>query len=84
MEIIQAFLMICFAAFCIIGEGSHTTIRLCISWIIVTFIIVISLAYLIFSILCFILWSCKTFKGIDYIENWNQNENLTANSDGNS
>lgn len=65
--------MILFAIFAIIGEGNYTNIRLILSWIIVFFILAISLAYLIFSVFCFVLWGCKKFKNIDYIEQWQNN-----------
>jgi hypothetical protein len=67
MEISQAILMIIFAVFAITGDGPSTTLRVYLSWAIVFLTLAICLAYLIFSIFSFVLWSCKKFNGIDYI-----------------
>lgn len=57
-----------------IGEGNNTNVRLYLSWIIVLLVILICLAYIVFSIFCLILWGCKKFKDIDYVELWKQKE----------
>jgi|JI10StandDraft_1071094.scaffolds.fasta_scaffold2446333_2 hypothetical protein len=75
MEIAQAILMIMFAIFAIIGDGGHTVVRLYVSWIIIFIIIAICLSYLIFSIICFIIWGCKKYRNVDYIEEWAKNSN---------
>ena len=76
MEIAQAILMIFVAIFAIIGEGTYTTFRLVLSWIILFAILGICLSYLTFSIFCFVLWVCKKFRNTDYIEIWKTSKSL--------
>lgn len=66
--------MINFAIFAIIGEGNSTMFRIYLSWIIIFMIIAICFVYIVFSFFCFVLWSCKKFKGIDYIHIWKKDE----------
>lgn len=47
-------------------------------------IVSISLAYLVFSLLCFVLWGCKKFRGIDYIEYWKDNQQSVNGSESDS
>lgn len=74
MEVVQFFIFIMLAVFTIIGDGSSTMGRVVVSWIIVIVIICALFAYLLFSILIFVLWGCKTFRSVDYIEKWNAEE----------
>lgn len=67
LEIVQALLMIVFAIFAIVGEGSNTNFRVYLSWAIILVMIGICLTHLIFSIFCLVLWGCKQFNHTDYI-----------------
>ncbi len=72
MEIGQAGIMIIFAIFGILGEGSHTLGRIGLAWAVVFGIGVVAIGYIGFSIFGALLWGIKRWIGIDYVEKWNQ------------
>ena len=76
-EVFQLVLYVFMAIFAMIGEGTHTTVKIYLGWLIISWIMVICLGYTTFAVFQLVLWICKNFRKIDYKERWMKEETKT-------